>query len=112
MSEGGWFKELSAAAAEICGANTTESAGELSIKYGDIKYKQELLCEMQRLYFSALTSGTGAAKELQKSTLIFALEKINGAIADLKFNAYYQGLLYDFILCVVEFENKAKSLNG
>ena len=108
MAEGGWFKELTAAAEEICGTVTVENAGEISAKYGDIKYKQELLCEMQRLYFTALTGGTGAAKNLQKSTLVFALEKINAAIADLKFNANFSWLLYDFILCVAGFEQRAR----
>lgn len=110
MAEGGWFKELAEAAEEICGAATLRNAGEVAAKYGDIKYKQELLCEMQRLYFKALAGGTGPAKKLSKPALVFALEKINGAIADLKFNAYFQGLLYDFILCVTSFEERARKV--
>ena len=107
MVEGGWFEDVEKAAAEICGTVNIEDIGEISLKYGDIKYKEELLSEMQRLYFQALTKEQGPAKKLCKPALIFALEKITTANADLKFNAYFQGLLYDFILEVAEFNKKA-----
>lgn len=110
MVEGGWFEGVAKAAAEICATCDIKNIGEISIKYGDIKYKEELLSEMQRLYFLALTEEKGPAKRLCKPALVFALEKINGANADLKFNAYFQGLLYDFMLEVAEFHGRAVKL--
>lgn len=98
---GGWFEEVNSAAKEICSAVRLEDIGVISVKYGDTKYKSELLSEMQRHYFSALKEG-GA---LTRPALIFALERLNSAFADLKFNAVFQGLLFDFMLAVAE-ENK------
>ena len=99
LAEGGWFEEISAAAMELCSVTKIGEVGVLAIKYGDTKYKNELLCEMQRLYFSALV---GEEKlPLTKPALIFALEKLNSAFADVRFNAVFQGLLYDFLTEVV-----------
>ncbi|MDE7082928.1 MAG: hypothetical protein K2O89_04410 [Clostridia bacterium] len=105
MVNGGWFEEVLSAAEEICATTRVGDIGRVAAKYGETKYKAELLCEMQRLYFSALTGGGKAAKALQPAAVIFALEKLNGAFADLKFNANFQGLLYDFLLEVAK-ENK------
>jgi len=110
MVQGGWFEGIARAAAEICAVCEIDGIGEISLKYGDIKYKEELLSEMQRLYFQALTEGGGPAAKLCKPALVFALEKLNAANADLKFNAYFQGLLYDFMLEVVETHCKAVKL--
>ena len=60
---------------------------------------------MQRHYFSSLNGEGKAAKVLSTAAIVYALEELNGAFADLKFNANFQGLLYDFLLKVVK-ENK------
>lgn len=104
--EGGWYKEIHAAAEKICAVAKAGEAAEVAAQYGDIKYKKELLREMLRLYFSALASGEGSAAGHSKSALIYAVEKITEANADLKFNAYFQGLLYDFMLGVIERDEK------
>ncbi|MBD5585673.1 MAG: hypothetical protein HDQ88_11370 [Clostridia bacterium] len=106
MVSGGWFEEVLKASEEICSSARTEDYGAIALKYADIKYKNELLCEMQRLYFSLLKDGERAKKyKLCTHSLVFALEKLNGAFADMRFNANFQGLLYDFMLEVAK-ENK------
>jgi hypothetical protein len=114
MVGGGWFHEVHTAASEICLANSIEKIATLSQKYGDSKYKNELLAEMQRLYYLAYTTYAGAAgnsltlqiaQTWQKATLCFAEGEVTRAVADVKFNAFFSGLLYDFMLRVME-ENK------
>lgn len=107
---GSWFEEVRRAAKDICSTVTVEGVGEICAEYGDIKYKKELLAEMQRLYFSALTEGGFLSEKLEKPALVYALEKINGANADIKFNAYFSGLLYDFMLGVIEENDKWRKL--
>ena len=68
------------------------------------------MCEVQRLYFSALKGDGKAAKVLQPAAIIYALEELNGAFADLKFNANFQGLLYDFLLKVAKENTKWQRL--
>lgn len=110
MINGGLFEEITAAAKEICTANLSD-IGEISIKYGNVTYKKELLTQMEYLYSEALRQkvlGNHAgevANKFSEHTLIYALESLNGANADLKYNAFFQGLLYDFMLRVLE-ENK------
>ena len=106
MVSGGWFKEVREAATEICRVNKVSDIADAVKKYGDIKYKKELLSEMQNIYFSALTEGGEINKYLQKHTIIYALEELSRANADLKFNAFFQGLLYDFMLKVVKENDK------
>ena len=107
MIEGGVFEEISSAALEICTANI-EDIGELSIKYGNVSYKKELLAQMEYLYAEALRQKVFAktqgkvANRFSEHTLIYALESLNKANADLKYNAFFQGLLYDFMLRVFE----------
>ncbi len=110
MVSGGWFEEVLSAAEEICTTVRVGDIGTVAAKYGDTKYKAELLSEMQRRYFSALKGEGRTAKVLQPATIIYALEKLNGAFADLKFNANFQGLLYDFLLKVVEENRKWQRL--
>jgi len=105
MAEGGWFKDVLDGAREICFTRRKGDIGAVAAKYGDTKYKAELLSEMQRLYFSALTEGGKLSEIFKKSTLVYALESLNAANADLKFNAYFQALLYDFMLRVIAFED-------
>lgn len=107
---GVWFDEVRRAAKDICFTTDKSGVGEVCARYGEIKYKRELLAEMQRLYFSALTEGGALSEKLEKPALVYALEKINGANADLKFNAYFTGLLYDFLLGVTEENDKWRKL--
>lgn len=108
--EGGWYSEISAAAEKICFNTKIGEVGQIAAEFGDTKYRAELLSEMQRLYFTALTEGGRLAQVLCKPALIFALEKLNGANADVKFNAFFQGLLYDFMLDVLEENDKWQKL--
>ncbi|MCH5147059.1 MAG: hypothetical protein J1F61_03510 [Clostridiales bacterium] len=112
MVSGGWFKEVREAANAICSVNKVSAIFDAVKKYGEIKYKQELLSEMQNIYFSALTEGGELNKFLQKHTILFALEELTKANADLKFNAYFQGLLHDFMLKVVRENDKWLKLQG
>lgn len=111
LAEGGFIAEVCAAAEEICAVTEVGEVGAVAAKYGDVKYKQELLSEMRRLYFAALRGGEGKSK-LSAPALIYALERIDGATADLKFNAYFTGLLYDFILGVCKENEKWSKLRG
>lgn len=111
MVEGGWFEEVREAAEKICAATDPEEIAYLAAEYGDTKYKRELLGEMQRQYFYALTSGGGCANKHKRSALIYAAEKISKANADLKFNAYFQALLYDFMLSVIKADEKPHNKN-
>ena len=106
MVSGGWFKEVQAAAWEICTVNKVSQIADAVKKYGEIKYREELLSQMQNIYFSALTEGGKLNTYLQKQTIIYALEQIARANADLKFNAFFAGLLYDFMLKVVKENDK------
>lgn len=106
VASGDWFQEVLIAAKDICSASRIDDIGAVAAKYGEIKYKAELLSEMQRLYFTALTEGGELSRIWSKPALVFALEKINAANADVKFNAFFQGLLYDFMLEVVEENDK------
>lgn len=107
---GGWFGEVSAAAQKICTVRRAGDIAPVAIAYGDIGYKRELLSEMQRLFFSALTEGGALAEIWSEATLVYALEKIDKANADVRFNAFFQGLLYDFMLGVIECERRAQNL--
>lgn len=46
---GGWFEGVAAAAEEICSVSRKADIAPVALRYGDTKYKKELLCEMQRL---------------------------------------------------------------
>ncbi|MDE6372870.1 MAG: hypothetical protein K2L72_00045, partial [Clostridia bacterium] len=54
MLSGGWYAETVNAAREICSASTVGEAADAAVKYGDFKYKRDLLAEMQRTYFGEL----------------------------------------------------------
>lgn len=112
MVSGGWFSEIQKAAYEICSVAKVDNIAAIAAKYGDTKYKQELLSEMQNIYFSALAEGGKLNTVLQKHTIIYALEEISQANADVKFNAFFQGLLYDFMLKVVKENDKWLKLQG
>lgn len=109
-----WYAEVNAAAKDVCRAKSFADAGEMAIRYGDVKYKNELLTEMQRQYFAALQNAalsqdtSGAI--LTKPALIYALENLSGAFADVKFNANFSALLYDFLIRVITENEKWKKL--
>ena len=105
MLGGGWYKEVAGAAKEICAADSVAKATAAALKYGDFKHKSELLSQMQRVYFGEVKSYAENAEykgKISKGGAIYAVESINGAFADLKFNANFSSLLYDFLLRVVQ----------
>lgn len=112
MLESGRYEAVYAAANDVCSTLRADDIGEVAAKYADFKYREELLAEMQRTYFSALTEGGVLAEKMAKPAIIFALEKLNKANADLKFNAYFHGLLYDFMLEVTKENQKWRKLQG
>lgn len=105
---GGWFDGVATGAREICSTARVGEIAAVAARYGDTKYKRELLSEMQRLYFSALTQGGRLAQIWSKATLVYALEQLDSANADVKFNAFFQGLLYDFMLRIIQFEKRIR----
>lgn len=111
MLKGGWFSEVRTAATEICAVNGVGKISEVSAKYGDTKYKNELLSEMQRIYFNELrryAEGETPTLAINKQACMFACESISKAIMDVKFNASFANLLYDFLLKVILENNKWK----
>lgn len=108
MSGGSWFSEVAEAAREVCTTTRAEDIGAVAAKYGDIKYKTELMTEMGLLYHRAVKEKVSgrAQGEVARSwlapTLIYAAESVDKACADLKFNAFFQGLLYDLMLRITE----------
>ncbi|MDE7306408.1 MAG: hypothetical protein K2N33_03380 [Clostridia bacterium] len=108
MVGGGWYEEVRAAAKEICTTVKVGKIGEVASKYGDTQYKAELLAEIQLNFYNALCEISRGnilgeiARLWQKAALIYAVENVNKACADVKFNAYFQGLLYDMMLRNIE----------
>jgi hypothetical protein len=107
MVRGDWFKDILVGAREICTTKNVADIYLVAVKYGDTKYKNELLSEMEYKYFTALKESCRGEKGEVSSiwcshTLSFALESITRAYADVKFNANFQGLLYDFMLRIIE----------
>lgn len=103
MLSEGWYAEVRRAANEICSAADTSEAVAAALKYGDCKYKNELLAEMQRTYFKELesyASNEDYCGALKKGAVIYAVESVNKAFTDMKFNANFPSLLYDFTLRV------------
>ncbi|MDE7256961.1 MAG: hypothetical protein K2N50_03285 [Clostridia bacterium] len=104
MLKGGWYEEVVSAANEICAANSVAKAASAALKYGDFKYKRELLSQMQRGYFNEVKNYAFNAQykgKLSKGAAIYAAESVNGALADVKFNANFSSLLYDLLLRIV-----------
>ena len=112
MVGGGWFEETVRAAKEICTAKTAGDAGIIALKYGDTKRKTELLTEAGLLYHNALGEKIrgekqgAVARAWLTPTLVYAAESIDKACSDLKFNAFFQGLLYDLMLRIIEENDK------
>lgn len=104
MAYGDWFGSVAEAANEIYNVSDLAEAGALSAKYGDIKHKKELLSHLNGLFFNALKDG--GQQKWTAGALIFAIEKLVSANSDLKFNAWFQGLLYEFMLSVIKENDK------
>ncbi len=98
--KGDWYNDVAEAALAICRVTKVGDIQPTCTKYGDIKYKKELLSEMQRLYFAALKGEGPIAGVWNERALIYALERIDDASTDVRFNAYFPALLYDFMLGV------------
>ncbi len=108
--EGAWYAEVDAAAREFCAVNE-KNIGEISAKYAEFKYKNQLISRIQELFFSALKGDESEiAKLWNEPALSFACEYANRAAADLKFNAQFSALLYDFALRLVKENDKWKKL--
>lgn len=112
MVDGGWFKEVVDGAEEICTVTKVGDIGEIAVRYGDTKYKTELLTEAGLIFHRALcerVQGKPLGKTARLYTapaLIYAVESVDKACADLKFNAFFQGLLYDLMLRITEENDK------
>ena len=111
MVNGGWFASVSEAAKEISTTTEIGKVGEVAIKYGDIKYRTELISAIALNYHRALCDKIeGKSGEVadcfEKATLIYAAESADRACRDLKFNAFFQGLLYDLMLRIIEENDK------
>lgn len=109
MLSEGWYGETREAASEICSASTVQKAVEVALKYGDYKYKNELLAQMQRTYFKELknySEDENYSGALSKGALIYAVESVNKAFTDMKFNANFSSLLYDLALRVASENEK------
>ncbi|MGN0807803.1 MAG: hypothetical protein ACI4MN_05095 [Candidatus Coproplasma sp.] len=115
LLKGDWYEKVRSAAQEICDSTTLASATYSAVKWGDFKYKKELLSEMQRRYFAvvkgAASSGETSGK-ISVSTAIYAIECINKALLDIKFNANFSSLLYDLLIGIVQHEEKGKKIHG
>ena len=107
MVNGGWFDEVSKAAEEICSATDVGKAGQIAVKYGDIKYKAELLSAIALNYSRALNEKVqqkegAVAACFEVPALMYALKSVDKAGRDLKFNAFFQGLLFDLMVRIIE----------
>ena len=118
MVNGGWFKEVNEAANEICTTDDLGKVGAVAVKYGDIKYKTELLSAIAQNFRKALEERVNGsnlgdtASRFETPALIFALNSVDKACRDLKFNAFFQGLLYDLMLRIIEENDKWLKLRG
>ena len=111
---GGEFAEVHSAALELLSVRDCGGAGTLSLKYGDSRYKRQLVAEMQRLCCGAAKAAALGSddRELLKLTLLWRLpalikgaESFSSALRDLKFNAYYPALIYSALTGMIE-ENR------
>lgn len=104
MLSEGWFAEILEAAKSICQAYDREEVALCAIKYGDEVRKRELLAQIQRVYYDALTGVTKL--KWSNATLIYAVEAVVNALTDVKFNCNFASLLYEFMLSVIRFEER------
>ncbi len=103
MVKGGWFAEIAEAAREICAVRDAAAASRAAVKYGDTKYKNELLAQMGLNYRNALCGiARGGGSDITAAALTYAAEAVDKAVSDVKFNAFFQGLLFDLMLRIIE----------
>lgn len=118
MVGGGWFDEVTDAAEVICTTTDIADIGRVAVKYGETKYKTELLSAIAAAFHKALAERVKGknegrvAKCWQTPALIYAGECADKAARDLKFNAFFQGLLYDMMLRIIEENDKWLKLRG
>lgn len=118
MVGGGWFAEVSSAAEVICTTTNIADVGKVALSYGDTKYKTELLSAMAAAYRKALGEKVKGKAEGKVAScwrapaLIYAGYCVDKAARDLKFNAFFQGLLYDLMLRIIEENDKWSKLQG
>lgn len=105
MLSEGWFADILDAAKNVCQAYDRERAALCAIKYGDEARKQELLAQVQRVYYDALTCKINL--KWGKATLIYAVETVVNALNDVKFNCNFASVLYELMLSVVRFEERS-----
>ncbi len=114
MTSGGWFGEVLAAARDFCSADTLGKAGDVSLKYADIKQKGELLRQIQCIYYSALTQclspGDICRSDMTRPALLYAVQAVNRALEDNKFNANFSALLFDLAAGIITENDKWKKL--
>lgn len=116
---GGQFSEIHSAALDILSSRGAGDAGIISLKYGDMKYKREILSEVQRLCLAAVRAPSGNADGESRAllsrwsvpALLAGAEIFGGAVRDLKFNAYFPALLYSAMLSMTEENNKWQKLS-
>ena len=116
---GGQFSEIHSAALDILSSRGEGDAGIISLKYGDTKYKREILSEVQRLCLAAVRAPSGNADRESRAllsrwsvpALLAGAEIFGGAVRDLKFNAYFPALLYSAMLSMTEENNKWQKLS-
>ena len=111
LLKGEWYADVRTAANEICSVNTLSAATESAVKWGDFKYKKELLSEMQRRYFAVVkryATNSDYSGEISVGTAIYAVERINSALTDIKFNANFSSLLYTLLMDIVQFESRGR----
>ena len=108
------IKDIFAAANEICSADTLAKAGAVSLKYGDVKEKAELLEQIQLGYFAQLkkciSPHDAGGATFTRPALIYGIRAVNRAFADLNFNANFSSLLFDLAAGVITENSKWKKL--
>jgi len=105
LLNGDWYKEVRGAAEEIVNAVTLSKTCDTAVKLADFKYKNELLSELQRRYFD-IVKGYASDSEYKHNVsvgaAIYAVERINKALADMRFNANFASLLYSLLIDIVQ----------
>lgn len=97
LLKGDRYEEINSAAREMVSAVTLSQATDAAVKYADFKYKKELLSEMQRLYFCEVkkyAQNPEYSASISVGAAIYAVERINEALEDIKFNANFPSLIY------------------
>lgn len=113
LLSGGWYGEVSGAAEEIVNAVTLPKAVTAAVKWGECKYKNELLSELQRRYFCIVkryAAEPDYGGDVTVGAAIYAVERINKAFADIRFNANFPSLLYSLLVSIAQ-KNAESAVN-